>query len=256
MKSSVYAFIPARGGSVGVPGKNLRKLHGKPLILHTLDFALRQPQFEKIIVSTDSSQIAEIVLKHLLSGGADWESLNDDDVLAPRNGNVYVHKRPINEALSLSPIRDTLYKFAKREDVFSEFDYLCMLQPTSPFRRGRELLEILERANVNESWTSIVSVTEVDGYHPDRMFRLNEDGYLASLVNQTGEDNKPRQLLEKLYIKDGAYYFLKKTELLCDNLLGRKPVSYLRNGLCTVNIDKEADFILANAIENPYQERA
>jgi CMP-N,N'-diacetyllegionaminic acid synthase len=248
----ITAFIPARGGSEGVPGKNIRILHNKPLIVHSLEFAVNQKEFEKVVVSTDSEEIAiaafgsEVVSKSL------WNSLGDDQVMEIASERIFLHKRPKQEAMRLSPIRDTIFKFASRRDNLANFEFICMLQPTSPFRRHQELTEITQIAMERDEWTSIVSVADVGGNHPDRMWRLFQDGLLSPLIDQEDEDNRPRQLLEKLYIKDGAYYFLKKEQLLRQKLLGNRVIPYIRKGLCTVNIDSELDFILASAITSPY----
>jgi CMP-N-acetylneuraminic acid synthetase len=98
------------------------------------------------------------------------------------------------------------------------------------------------------AWTSIASVTEVGGMHPDRMYRVVTNKYLQAFQSQAYGDNKPRQLLEKLFIKDGAYYMLKKTTLRSNKMLGDNMLPLFRNGFHTINIDTELDFKIAELV--------
>jgi CMP-N-acetylneuraminic acid synthetase len=241
-----YAFIPARGGSTGVIRKNIRKLGGRPLIFHTINFAKSIDFFEQIIISTDDSEIAEISTNGKITAKI-FKSLTEDQVIEISK-NFMLHRRKNIQANTLSPIRDTLFDIAKDEHPLSNFDYVCMLQPTSPFRHKNDIEGIqtlIESANV---WTSIASVTEVGGMHPDRMYRVLTDKYLQAFQSQATGDNKPRQLLEKLFIKDGAYYMLKKTTLKTHEMLGDKMLPLFRNGFHTINIDTELDFKIAELV--------
>jgi CMP-N,N'-diacetyllegionaminic acid synthase len=242
-------MIPARGGSVGVKGKNIRKLRGKPLILYTLEFALAEGWFDEVLITTDDSQIAieasgGVIAKEEFEAGA-------EDAIWKVSNRLFIHKRKPEHCQTLSPIRDFLFEFVENEFFKGRFELLMMLQPTSPFRRHHEILEIRSLISHFSEFTSLVSVTPVGGLHPDRMYRMNED-YLESYIDQANQDNKPRQLLEKLFIKDGAYY-LFRPEILSDKvLLGQRPIALLREGLCTINIDDERDFLIAELIVNPY----
>jgi len=245
----ITAFIPARGGSTGVLKKNIRLLHGKPLILHTLDFAKSSEVFSKIIVSTDDSEISTV---------ASYGKLSREQFLQAPEGayltvgsEFYIHKRPANQAQTLSPIREVLFDMALQEDSILDSELLMMLQPTSPFRRHEELYEIKTIIKRQHDFTSIVSVTSVGGQHPDRMYRV-ESQCLRPYLDQQNLDNKPRQLLEELFIKDGAYYLLKRSVLRERILLGEHMVPLFRSGLCTINIDTLTDFKMAELIVDPY----
>ena len=240
------AFIPARGGSVGVPGKNIRILSGKPLIKHTIDFAIGSELFRNILVSTDSSLIAELSTGGELSQSK-FESLPEGEIF-PISKNLLLHKRKSEQAQTLSPIRDVLFELATGSTQLSDSEHLIMLQPTSPFRTKRELEEIFEITETCESWSSLASVTSVGGAHPDRMYRNTKNGVLQPYLSQNGGDNKPRQLLEDLVIKDGAYYVLKSENLRNRIMLGDEMISYFREGLRTANIDTETDFRMAELI--------
>ena len=243
------ALIPARGGSIGVKGKNIRKLKGKPLILHTLDFAIAESWFDQILVTTDDSRIASEATRGVLNQTY-FDEL-PEDAICEISDRFFIHKRKLVHSETLSPIKDFLFEFV--EDVFfkNRFEFIMMLQPTSPFRRHEEVVEIKKLVSKVKDFTSLVSITSVGGFHPDRMYRM-KNNYLDAYIDQNGQDNKPRQLLEELYIKDGAYYLFRPEILRCRTLLGKKPLPLKREGLCTVNIDDEIDFAIAELITDPY----
>lgn len=245
----VLALIPARGGSIGVKGKNVRELHGKPLILHTLDFALEENWFHQVVVSTDNSIIGNVASRGLLQINDFEEAL--EDTIWQLNERSFVHKRKAKHSKTLSPIREFLFEFIEEKLFGDRIKFIMMLQPTSPFRNHEEIKEIRRIAVSNMDFSSLVSITPVGGFHPDRMYRLKHD-YIAPYVDQQNKDNKPRQLLEELYIKDGAYYLLREETLRRKTLLGAKPSYLIRQGLCTINIDDEKDFSIAELVTKPY----
>lgn len=246
-----FAFVPARGGSTGVKGKNIRLLHGRPLILHTVHFALECNWFRQVVVSTENFEIASIATEGKLTRSK-FENLENDSII-DISTKLLFHKRKPQDAQTLSPIRNVLFDLAISSDIRNQFDLLMMLQPTSPFRRHSEIESIKEVLERSKEFTSLVSVTPVGGFHPDRMYRLNE-GILEAYIDQANKDNKPRQLLEKLYIKDGSYYLLTSKSLEKRELLGESVIPFMRNGLCTINIDDERDFKLAELIEFPFED--
>lgn len=246
-----FAFVPARGGSTGVKGKNIRLLHGRPLILHTVDFALESDWFNQVVVSTDNFEIASIATEGKLRR-SEFDNLEDDSIIDVSRRLLF-HKRKPEDAQTLSPIRDVLFDLANTSRIKDEFDLLMMLQPTSPFRRHGEIESIKEIVKRHHEFTSLVSVTPVGGFHPDRMYRLNE-GTLTAYIDQANKDNKPRQLLEELYIKDGSYYLLTSKSLQKRELLGDNVLAFVRSGLCTINIDEEKDFKIAELINFPYED--
>ena len=89
-----------------------------------------------------------------------------------------------------------------------------------------------------------MSMKDVAGMHPDRMYRIS-DKLAVPFLSQDKGDNKPRQSLERLYIKDGAYYLLKTENLKSRVMLGDLVIPFIREGLCTINIDTLEDFSLA-----------
>lgn len=242
--NNLVAFIPAREGSVGVKGKNWRNLAGTPLIKWTLDFALKAPTFKKIVVSTDSAAVCEISTDSIITR----TKFNDlpEASLTQISEKLFLHKRPSKQAQTLSLINEVLFEFVATNRIFEGVDYLMLLQPTSPFRNQEELGKILVHLG-DSNWSSVVSVSDVGGMHPDRMYSISHNRAIR-LVSQIGSDNMPRQLLDKIYIKDGAYYLLRMDNLRNNIMLGNEILPFIRSGYSTINIDSEKDFILAEYV--------
>jgi CMP-N,N'-diacetyllegionaminic acid synthase len=238
----VCAFIPARGGSQGVKGKNWRVLGGLPLVNWTIEFADSLEGIEQIFLSTDSSQIAEVGTYGALTS-LDFTNLPENS-LSQVSKKIHIHKRCAAQAETLSLISDVLFEFTMQNRIYEEYEYLLLLQPTSPFRNRVEFGRLLELATHQSKWTSIVSVKDVGGMHPNRMYRIPSQWAIPILDQKLGDD-RPRQTLEKVYIKDGAYYLLRTANLLNRTLLGDQILSFERQGLWTVNIDTEEDFAFA-----------
>lgn len=238
----IVAFVPARSGSQGVKGKNWRELRGAPLIKWTLDFALSCNNIEKIVLSTDSPEICEIGSEGKLKSSR-FSDLNED-ISVQVSKKVFIHKRKVEQAGTYSLISEVLFDYTHNNRLNEEFTELLLLQPTSPFRYLEEFERLLDLSRSQSEWSSVVSVKNVGGMHPDRMYKLSPH-WAVPFLDQSLGDNRPRQLLESLYIKDGAYYLLKTDNLLNRVLLGSRILAFMRSGLRTVNIDTEEDFAYA-----------
>jgi CMP-N,N'-diacetyllegionaminic acid synthase len=243
-RQKTLAIIPARGGSIGVPGKNVKILGNKPLIRHSIDFALEFDGFCCVVVTTDSNEIIQKSLgtsaRKLFDNLLEGEHCNFEN-------RIIIHKRKQIQAETLSRIIDTLQEIALTGINEIDFDWICLLQPTSPFRTQEELEILFSLAEEHRDWTSIFSVAEVGGIHPERMLRLVE-GQLSHFVESTHKRNAPRQELERLYIKDGAYYLFRRELLKKGEMFGTQMIPFVRNGLRTINIDTPMDFEIAELL--------
>ena len=189
----VIAIIPARSGSKGLPGKNIRKLCGKPLIAWTIEKAKKSKYLDVILVTTDSPEIAGIAKKF----GADVPFLRPSE-LAGDHASTY---DVIFHALAYY-----------RETQGREFEYTVLMEPTSPLREDDDvdrMLEALDRRA--ETFDAIVSVGEVSE-HPSIMKRLVGDRmepYCPELTQTTRrQDNVPA------YFPYGVAYIAKTSALL------------------------------------------
>ncbi len=190
---SVIAIIPARGGSKGLPGKNIKELCGKPLIAWTIEKALKSRYLDVVMVSTDSQEIADI---------------------AQRLDAAVPFLRPSELATDTASSYDVVchaldyYRLAGNRD----FAYTMLLEPTSPLREDDDIDRVIEALDRNaELFDSIVTLGEV-GEHPSIMKRFVDDGIapFCSDLSQTTrrQDNAPA------YFPFGVAYLVKTANLL------------------------------------------
>ena len=238
--SNHLALIPARGGSIGIKDKNLQKIAGKSLVRWAYDFCSESKIFNTVMLSTDSSEISETI-----SASADFSALDEDELFYLSKNNA-IHKRALSDSGTYSLISDLVIKLANLAEL--DFEYLWLIQPTSLFREKIDIQQILEIINGELDWTSIVSVKDFTKNHPDRMLRFNGD-YVEPFLEESKIESIPRQLLSKVYIKDGAFYIFKKVNLQKGIFLGSKILPYCRSSSKNINIDDFDDLNYARFIQ-------
>ena len=183
-KNNVMAVIPARGGSKGLPRKNLRPLHGKPLLHHSVEHALKASCVSTVVVSTDDPNIA------------------DSAVLA---GAQVPFIRPLELAEdSASSIDVLLHCLDWFEEAGQSFDIVTMIEPTSPLREISDIEEGIKFLILN-GHGSVVSVCESEGEHPSFSYRKDSN---SKIIPFTGKQptNLRRQDIEPIYFLDGTFY--------------------------------------------------
>jgi CMP-N,N'-diacetyllegionaminic acid synthase len=224
---SVLAIIPARGGSKGVPYKNIKPLNGIPLLAHTINCAKSSMYISDIIVSTDSQKIADISLKY----GVEVTSL-----------------RPAHLSHDTALTIDVItYELSRLSLQGYHYDYILLLQPTSPLRTSHHVDHAISDLSSSHHDT-LISVTDVGGHHPLRMKAIH-NGILVNYIDTGIEDMRPRNSLPKVYIRNGAIY-LKKTEaLLRDKSFGStETLPFVMDDTSSVNIDTSLDFAIAEML--------
>lgn len=222
----MLAVIPARGGSKGVPNKNIRMLGDKPLIAYTIEAAIQSDIFEKVIVSTDSEKIAEEACKY----GAEVPFIRPDDI----SGDLVSSDDVVLHALN----------FYKSKNI--EFTEVCKLQPTSPRRNWKHLQEAYELFKSKEA-NYLVSVCECE-HSPLWCGRLegkwNMDNFIREEVKRAC-----RQELPIYYRLNGAVYLGKTEEFYkSKNFLGAKCIAYIMDQIDSIDIDNELDFKMAEIL--------
>ncbi|MDO9535546.1 MAG: acylneuraminate cytidylyltransferase family protein [Bacillota bacterium] len=176
----IIAFIPARGGSKGIPLKNIKILSGKPLLAWTIDLALSIAAFNRVIVSTDNLQIARVAEEY----GAE------------------VLDRPPHLAKDDSIPADVVRKAIKQfRDAGMKSDILTYLQPTSPLREKKDVIDCLEL--LAQGYDSAATFTEA-ALHPHQAWHI--DGKKPALIVRGAKPWLPRQQLEKAYQLNGSVY--------------------------------------------------
>jgi N-acylneuraminate cytidylyltransferase len=213
----VIGIIPARGGSKGVPRKNIRQLGGKPLIAWTIKAAQKSKYLDRLILSSDDKEIIEIAL----SFGCE----------AP-------FVRPAELAEDCTPgIAPVLHAL---ETVQESYDYMVMLQPTSPFRTAADIDSALEKCVTKRS-PSCVTVNKVDK-SPHWMYLLDENDQMLPLLKQEMLYSR-RQDLPPVYALNGAVY-IAAVEWLIQNqtFVSKETVAHIMPEGRSVDIDSELDF--------------
>lgn len=223
----ILAVIPARGGSKGVPLKNIRPLHGEPLIVHTIKPALESRCFIDVLVTTDSPEIQKIALK---------------------NGAIAPFLRPANlshdTALATHTIRHAVLEYESEHE--GNVDFVMMLQPTTPTRTAFHIKEAI-RLLLESSADSCISVVKVDNAHPFKMKRIEGDRLIDFI--DTGLENPPRQSLPPVYIVNGAFYIVRRDVLVNQiSFKGAYSIPYEMTQSESVNIDSELDFEFAELV--------
>lgn len=220
----VLAVVPARGGSKGVPLKNIRPLRGKPLIAHTAEVIAALDWIDRAVVSTDHDEIARVAEAHGLAAPFRRpESLSGDRV-----GDVPVLAHALEAAEALDGVR---------------YDVVVMLQPTSPLRLPGDVeraVATLLAEGRDAVWT--VSPTDLK-YHPLKQLTL-ADGRLA-LHDPAGAGVIARQELAPVYHRNGAAYALTRECLLEQGLLGANSGAVVIADRPMLSLDTPADFAAA-----------
>lgn len=213
----VIAIIPARGGSKGIPRKNLVNFSGKPLMQWSIDAALKSKYITDVVVSSDDDEI-----------------LN----LAQLNEEVIVIKRPKELAQDNSKTAPVLtHVLESLKEV--KFDYLILLQPTSPLRTAKDIDLAFEKL-LNSEATSLISVCELE-HHPFKSFKVDEKGYLQGVINND-YPFYPRQSLPKAYRANGAIYIIKVNNFIKDKRLLTNKAAYFEMSIdASLDIDTIKD---------------
>ncbi len=222
----ILALIPARGGSKGIPKKNIKKLGGKELIRYSIELGLACTMIDQVVVSTDDEAIADV---------------------SRQAGASVPFLRPAALADDRSPTIDTVIHALQFFEAKGQiFDAVCLLQATSPFRTQEELHSAIQQFEQKQA-DSLISVREVPHvYNPHWVFKPTEDGQFLKIA--TGEETiiSRRQDLPKAFHRDGAIYISKKEVILKErSLYGRKVAHYLMTDSPNINIDSMEDWKLA-----------
>lgn len=211
--------IPARGGSKGVPGKNIRYLRGKPLIAYSIEQALASPLVDVVYVSTDCEKIARV----------------------SKEFGAQVIVRPAELALDTSTSESALMHVLDSVKP-QEFDYWVFLQCTSPIRHADDITKALKKIK-QERADSLLSVVESHRF----LWRLGLDG--AESVNYDYRSRPRRQDMSLQFQENGSIYIYKPWVLRqLNNRLGGKISLYEMSPDSAVDIDTEWDFTLAEVL--------
>ncbi len=232
---NILAIIPARGGSKGVPRKNIKELAGKPLLAWVLDAAKNSKHVNRVIVSTDDQEIANIAREH---------------------GGEIPFMRPAELAVDLSTDMDylthVLNELKEREGYIPEV--VVNLRPTAPLTTADDIDRGVEALLADPEADAARPIIE-SPKHPYKALKMTEDGkYLEPMLPESftgfaAPHDLPRQLFPKIYIHTGAMDVLRPRTILELNSTSGKNLTYFHaDPLNYVNIDSPADFELAEIL--------
>ena len=228
---TVLAFIPARGGSKSIPNKNIKKIAGKEMLGYTIEAARKTGVCDRIIVSTDSYNIAEVAQKY---------------------GAEVPYQRPAELAQDDSHMMDVIKQgmnWIEKHD--QKYDVFLYLQPTNPLRKDRHIIEAFNVFFQKEA-NSVVSINAT-GHLPGRTNTIPENGQMKGFVD-AGTMQKNRQELPQYYELNGAIEMIlwdvMKTEW---NWYGEKSYPYIIPEPYGLDVDTMLDFRFAQfLIEEGY----
>jgi CMP-N-acetylneuraminic acid synthetase len=225
---TVLGLIPARGGSKGLPRKNILPLHGKPLLQYTVEAALAAERLDRVILSTDDPEIADVGRRC----GAEVPFLRPAELAGDQTPTLPV----VQHAVEWFESRGTAIRA------------VCLLQPTHPLRRPEHIdacIELFFRRDLD----SVVTVLPVPvEHHPFWVYLRDADGRMRLA---TGESNPAprRQDLPPAFHREGSVYVTRRDVLMRDgSLYGRRMEGYLLDPRECVNIDRREDFDRAEAM--------
>lgn len=222
------AIIPARSGSKGLPNKNILNLCGKPLIAWTIETAINSKCFERVIVSTDSKEYGKISIDY----GAEV---------------IYRSRETASDTASTYNV---LKELLEKTDV-SIYDYFVLLQPTSPLRTEKHIVEAIELFEDNyEKKDTLVSVVQT---HQTSNLIKPIDETLSLEKFDLDYSNYSRQKYKE-YESNGAIFISKIDYYLqVKHFFGKRGIAYIMDKESSVDIDDKIDFELATILQRKRQ---
>mgnify|MGYP001021368253 CR=1 FL=1 len=218
--SKCLCIIPARSGSKRIKNKNIIKLNGKPLIYYTIQFAKKLNFVDEIIFSSDSRRYLNLAKKYKINN----LSLRPKKISSDNSRTIDVVKYEINK--------------------IKKYDYILLLQPTTPFRDIKDFKKAY-RILINNKCDSVITVNLVNNFHPYRM-KIFKGNILKNFMNLKKENFKAVKHLPKVFVRSGSMYFFKRENISKYNsILGKKTYGIEVKGKNTINIDEKEDLILA-----------
>jgi len=224
---TLLAIIPARGGSKGVPRKNIRSVAGKPLIAWSIEAAKSSTSVSRVIVSTEDPEIAKIA----------------------QDFGAEVLTRPADLARDETPTLPVLQHVVDHLKSTENWQSQAVLtlQPTSPLRTAQHIDEAWSLFASDPHSDSLVSCLEVPHiFHPRSVMRLSQTGYLEPWLSEPQPTR--RQDKETVYARNGAAIYITRTERLVDFVFGGCIIPYKMSEQDSIDIDTEDDLLKAEAL--------
>lgn len=228
MKKILFV-IPARGGSKGIPGKNIKPMGGFPLICRSIDIARKFVDDKDICVTTDSDEIINVVRQH---------------------GTEVPFKRPDYLATDTASSYDVLIHavdFYKAQG--DDYDWMVLLQPTTPFRKEEDLRKMLDM--MTDDLDMVVSVKQAETNPYYNCYMVNDQGYLQKFIKTPGAGYGRQAARPVIYEKNGSVYVIKIDSLRKQKINEFEKVRfYEMDKVYSIDLDEPLDWIFAEAVLN------
>ena len=222
--SNVLFIIPARGGSKGIPQKNIKKLNGIPLIHYSLGFARQFTSDGKICISTDDSKTLEVLKQKNYKA----------NFIRPK-------KLATDQARTFDVILHALKHYNSKD-----FDFVCLLQPTSPFRKKKHFIDMYRKIQANPQLEMVVSVSKSKQNPYFNLFEESKNGFLKASKKSTATR---RQDIPDVYQYNGSIYLINKSVFQKYKSFNefKKVQKYEMPVQYSIDIDTPFDFKIAKA---------
>lgn len=229
LDSTFLAIIPARGGSKGLPGKNIKMLCGKPVIAWSVEAGLQSEYIDEVMVTTDCTQILEIANKY----GANTPFL--------RPGLIST-----DIATTYDVIQHTVDFY--KNSLEREFDYIVLLEPTSPLRTAQDIDTSIEFLLSRPTAKSIVGLGKTESQNPNFLVHKNKDGFIFGYKDENMNVSR-RQDIDDVYFFEGSVYvsdvetYLERKTFYHQDALGLEFPKFK-----SLEMDDMDDYIMIEAI--------
>jgi hypothetical protein len=223
----MIAIIPARGGSKGLPNKNIKLLNGKPLLAYTIEAALQAKEISRVIVSTDYENIKEVALEY----GAEIPFLRPNFLATDSSSSLDVFKYTIN-------------RLEEEEDII--IDNFVVLQPTSPLRTNRHIDEAISLFREKEAKAVVSYCKEFHSVFWHK--KIDNNGKIINIFE--GDFSKNRQEIQETYFPNGAIYVFDKSYIFATKDYSKDCYAYIMDRKHSIDIDTIDDFVYAEFLMN------
>ena len=217
-KKKILAIIPAREGSKGLKNKNIKKLHNKPLYLHSVEFAINCKYIDKVCVTTN--------IKQIINKFSESRKI----LLFKRNAKLSNDK-----AKSVDVIFDVL----KKIDYFN-YDYFILFEPTSPLRSLNDIKKALDKIILTDS-DNIVSVSENLSCSPEFLYSMSKKKKIKPYLNKSNLYTRRQDIKNKTFYLNGTFYISNIRRFLKSRNLFKNSLGYITQKKYSFEIDDEFD---------------
>ena len=227
---TVLAIVPARGGSKGLPRKNVLPVGGKPLVAWPVGAARASRQVDRVVVSTDDAEIAAAAV----AAGGEVPFMRPAELAG-------------DTAATMDVVRHVLARLGEAGDTF---DYVVLLEPTSPLTEGSDIDRALGILHASRDRAdAIVGVSRVEAAHPEYDVRLGDDGIIRPYAVPDFRSLRRRQEIEELYFLEGSLYASCARALLREgSFYHARTLGYSVPRWKSLEVDELMDLICVEAI--------